>query len=84
MSDNYCSGKEYPAFGKLIHCVPFSSCLQILDNINAPMNQTEICGFDTDINQVKICCPSSILQRSKVCRILQGVPKKRPHVVGIG
>ena len=68
MSEDYCSGSEKPYFGKLSQCVPFSSCLQILDNINAPMNQTEICGFDTDINQIKICCSTRFLQDSKVCK----------------
>lgn len=32
-------------------------CLKELDNPNAPINQTNECGFDKKENLVKICCP---------------------------
>jgi len=38
-------------------CMTLNHCLKELDNPNAPINQTNECGFDKKENLVKICCP---------------------------
>ena len=66
MSDKFCSGTKLPGFGVLSQCVPIASCPKILENSYAPTNQTEICGFDTDVNQLMICCPEDMVETPKV------------------
>ena len=50
-----------PEFGNLTECVPLNRCGKILDNHNAPNNQTQPCGFDTESEMMMICCPPELI-----------------------
>ena len=57
----YGSYAYLPEFGNLTECVPLNRCGKILDNHNAPDNQTQPCGFDTESEMMMICCPPELI-----------------------
>merc|ERR1712198_782887 len=65
VADGFCPGFEIPIFGALTECVTINSCPQLLENSNAPNNQTLPCGFDETNNLLKICCPKDFVQDSQ-------------------
>ena len=66
MSDNACNPfgafAFLPGLGNLTECVPLNSCHKILDNSNAPNNQTQPCGFDEETQTMMICCPPELVE----------------------
>ena len=46
MSDSYCPDYNVPGHGVISECVPLANCPAILENDNAPVNQTQLCDFD--------------------------------------
>ena len=50
-----------PGLGNLTECVPLNRCGKILENFNAPKNQTQPCGFDTESEMMMICCPPELV-----------------------
>jgi len=63
VGDDVCPpGIDLPGLGTLSECVTLDSCPAILDNSNAPLNQTLPCGFDTERKIMKICCPPALVK----------------------
>lgn len=48
MSDNQCPEYNVPGHGVISQCVPLANCPAILENDNAPANQTQLCNFDVN------------------------------------
>jgi len=66
IADDFCPpGIDLPGLGSLTDCVALDSCPAILDNSNAPHNQTLPCGFDAERNIMKICCPSDLVKEAE-------------------
>ena len=51
-----------PGLGNLTECVPLNRCGAVLDNSNAPNNQTVPCGFDEEAEILMICCPAELIE----------------------
>ena len=70
IADDYCptgvNQIDLAGFGVLSKCVAINQCSELLDNRNAPLNQTLPCGFDQEQNLVKICCPSAYVTETQV------------------
>ena len=63
VADDHCPpGIDLPGLGTLSECVTLDACPAILDNSNAPLNQTLPCGFDTERKKMKICCPQDLVK----------------------
>ena len=63
VADDHCPpGIDLPGLGTLSECVTMDACPAILDNSNAPLNQTLPCGFDTERRIMKICCPPALVK----------------------
>jgi len=60
IADDFCPpGFDLPGFGLLSQCVAINQCSELLNNANAPLNQTLPCGFDKKQSMMKICCPTA-------------------------
>ena len=71
ISDDYCPPDyEFLGHGEISQCVPLNQCPDVLDNVNAPLNQTIACGFDETKNLVKICCPPALVKKPQVRKLL--------------
>ena len=46
-------------------CVAFTECPTALDSSDAP-EKNLACGFDTKVNQIKICCPQNNITEAQV------------------
>ena len=55
-----------PGLGNFTECVPLNRCHKILDNSNAPNNQTLPCGFDLETETMMICCPAELVEDPRV------------------
>ena len=54
--------RALPGLGNLTECVPLNRCGAVLDNSNAPNNQTVPCGFDEEAEILMICCPAELIE----------------------
>ena len=78
IADDFCpSGIELPGLGSLTDCVALDSCPAILDNSNAPLNQTLPCGFDQERKIMKICCPSDLVKEAESLAQVPRFPDRR-------
>ena len=69
IADDFCPpGFDLPGFGLLSQCVAINQCSELLNNANAPLNQTLPCGFDKKQSMMKICCPTAYVTQPQVSR----------------
>ena len=64
-----------PGIGTLTECVAISKCYNLLNATDAPLSRTITCGFDEELNLMKICCPPEMVTEPQEVTVAPRFPK---------